>query len=163
MDGAFPNQRLTVYPSGAPKDTPTIVSRLVTGDYWQHQCALYFPQEGPYTFGSSPTHSPPLTVNDVNAVTDGWFISTASRPATRLIWTNGQYDPWRTSGVSSQFRPGGPLQSTSTTPLQIIPGGFHCSDLILTDAAANEGVQRVVDNEVKQIVEWVAEYYHHHR
>jgi hypothetical protein len=70
-----------------------------------------------------------------------------------------QYDPWRTSGVSSQFRPGGELESTPQHPVQIIPGGFHCSDLRLSNAAANAGVQKVVDNEVKQIVEWTAEYY----
>jgi len=76
-----------------------------------------------------------------------------------LIWTNGEFDPWRPAGMSSTYRPNGPLASTPEHPLQIIPGGFHCSDLILDNAAANAGVQEVVDNEVKQIVEWVAEWY----
>lgn len=91
----------------------------------------------------------------VNAYTHGWDIANS----TRLIWTNGQFDPWRSSGVSSQFRPGGPLASTASVPLQIIPGGFHCSDLILENGVVNEGVQRVIDNEVAQIKKWVGEYY----
>jgi hypothetical protein len=40
----------------------------------------------------------------------------------------------------------------------VIPGGFHCSDLILRNAAVNAGVQKVVDNEVAQIKAWVKEY-----
>ena len=70
-----------------------------------------------------------------------------------------QFDPWRTSGVSSEFRPGGPLASTAQAPLQIIPGGFHCSDLILRNGAANAGVQNVINNEIAQIKTWVSEYY----
>jgi hypothetical protein len=69
-----------------------------------------------------------------------------------------QFDPWRTSGVSSQYRPGGPLASTAQHPVNIIPGGFHCSDLILENAVVNAGVQEVVDIEVTQIVKWVSEY-----
>lgn len=61
--------------------------------------------------------------------------------------------------MSSEFRPGGPLASTEQHPVQIIPGGFHCSDLRLKNGAVNDGVQTVIDNEVKQIVKWVGEFY----
>ena len=57
------------------------------------------------------------------------------------------------------FRPDGPFVSTPEQPLQIIPGGFHCSDLIIKNGEVNEGVQTVIDNEVAQIKAWVAEYY----
>jgi hypothetical protein len=72
---------------------------------------------------------------------------------------SSEFDPWRTSGMSSQFRPDGPLPSTPEHPLQIIPGGFHCSDLIMKNGAVNAGVQTVIDNEIAQIKTWVAEYY----
>jgi hypothetical protein len=90
----------------------------------------------------------------VNKHTKGWRLE----DTTRLIWTNGQFDPWRTSGVSSDFRPGGPLASRPSAPVQIIPGGFHCSDLRLKNGQANAGVQNVIDNEVAQIVKWLAEW-----
>lgn len=61
--------------------------------------------------------------------------------------------------MSSEYRPGGPLKSRPSAPLNIIPGGFHCSDLILKNGAANAGVQKVIDAEVAQIKTWVAEYY----
>ena len=61
--------------------------------------------------------------------------------------------------MSSEYRTDGPLASTAKAPLQIIPGGFHCSDLILKNGAVNAGVQTVIDNEIAQIKTWVAEYY----
>lgn len=48
--------------------------------------------------------------------------------------------------------------STKEAPVNVIPGGFHCSDLILKNGVFNKGAQAVIDTEVKQIVEWVAEY-----
>jgi hypothetical protein len=159
--------------SGAPRNVASIVSRLVDAEYWQRQCSLFFPKEDGYTYGSATGK----TVNNVNSWTKGWSISNT----TRLIWTNGyetlysfplslcgaklltinnrQYDPWRESGVSSDFRPNGPLTSTAGAPLQVIPDGIHCSDLILKNGAANAGVQIVINNEVAQIKAWVNEYY----
>ncbi|KAM3083810.1 hypothetical protein ACMFMF_001174 [Clarireedia jacksonii] len=145
------NEPFAYWQDGAPKNRSTLVSRLVDAEYWQRQCSLFFPTEGNYTFASAKG----ATVKRVNKYTQGWKLENT----TRLIWTNGQYDPWRTSGVSSQFRPGGELQSTPQHPVQIIPGGFHCSDLRLKNGAVNAGVQKVIDNEVKQIVEWTAEFY----
>jgi hypothetical protein len=77
----------------------------------------------------------------------------------KLTYFCREFDPWRTSGVSSQFRPEGPLESTPSAPVNIIPGGFHCSDLILKNGAVNAGVQAVIDTEIAQIVEWVDEFY----
>ena len=95
----------------------------------------------------------------MNNRTDGWLLPEDAKASTRLIWTNGEFDPWRSSGVSSEYRPGGPLVSTPEQPVQIIPGGFHCSDLIASNGIANEGVQKVIDNEVAQLKTWVDEFY----
>ena len=139
------NEPFDYWQDGAPRGRPTIVSRLIDAAYWQRQCILWFPTENGYTFSSNT--SPDNNVHQVNKHTEGWRLE----DTTRLIWTNGQFDPWRTSGVSSEFRPGGPLPSTTQHPLQIIPGGFHCSDLRLMNAHVNAGVQTVVDNEVAQV------------
>jgi hypothetical protein len=145
------NQPLGYWQDGAPKNRPSIVSRLVTAQYWERQCGLYFPPSPDgFTYGRGGK-----TAHDVNGGTKGWKLTNT----TRLIWTNGQFDPWKTSGVSSEYRPGGPLQSTPQAPVQIIPGGFHCSDLLARNGKANAGVQTVIDNEVAQIKAWVAEYY----
>lgn len=62
--------------------------------------------------------------------------------------------------MSSQFRPGGPLQPTEEIAINLIPGGFHCSDLILENGAVNAGVQAVIDNEIAQIKAWVIEWHY---
>ncbi|KUJ21682.1 uncharacterized protein LY89DRAFT_729195 [Mollisia scopiformis] len=146
------NQPLDFWQDGAPRGTPTIVSRLVTAEYWQRQCALQFPEVNGYTYGST---NPNVNVHSVNKYTEGWRLE----DTTRLTWTNGEFDPWRTGSMSSQFRPGGPLNSTAQHPLHLIPGGIHCYDLIMASGLASPAVQEIIDAETAQIVEWVAEYY----
>ncbi|RFU34920.1 hypothetical protein B7463_g1407, partial [Scytalidium lignicola] len=138
---------------GAPQNQPSIVSRLLTSEYYSNQCNLYFPPENGYTYPENVNSS--INTHSVNKYTEGWGLDNT----TRLIWTNGEFDPWRPAGMSSTSRPGGPLASAPEHPVQIIPGGFHCSDLLLSNAEANEGVQQVVDSEVAQIVQWVSEWY----
>lgn len=146
------NEPFGWWQDGAPRREVTIVSRLITGEYWQRQCYMFFPTVNGYTYASnlSADHN----VHQFNKHTQGWRLE----DTTRLIWTNGQYDPWKTAGMSSEYRPGGPFPGTETAPLQIIPGGFHCTDLILRSGRVNAGAQRVIDNQVAQIVKWVAEY-----
>ncbi|OMP83342.1 putative serine protease K12H4.7 [Diplodia seriata] len=147
------NEPFDFWQDGAPAGTPSIVSRLVTAEYWERQCALFFPDDGSgFTYG----HAEGKTVADVNAYTGGWSVANAT---TRLVWTNGEFDPWKDATVSSDFRPEGPLESTAAAPVFMIPEGIHCSDLLARNGEANEGVQAVIDGEVAQIVSWVAEYY----
>jgi len=143
------NEPFSYWQDGAPSTRPSLVSRLVNASYWERQCELYFPPEGDYSYGSGSTE------DDVNARTKGWNLTDTKR----LIWTNGQYDPWKTSGMSSEFRPGGPFQGTPEQPIQVIPAGIHCSDLRYSNAKVNAGVKAVVDKQVNQIGLWVAEYY----
>lgn len=124
---------------------------MVNSAYWERQCGLFFPEEDGYTYGIAKGKG----VEDVNAYTGGWnHVNT-----TRLIWANGQWDPWRDSTVSSEFRPGGPLQSTAQAPVNVIPGGIHCSDLLLRNGQANADVMRVIDDEIAVIKGWVQEFY----
>ncbi|KAJ5217326.1 hypothetical protein N7468_010334 [Penicillium chermesinum] len=145
------NEPFFYWQDGAPSGVPSLVSRTVSADYYQRQCPLYFPTVNGHTYGSAKGK----TAADVNKWTKGWDLT----HTTRLTWTNGQFDPWRTSGVSSGFRPGGPLQSTPEAPVNIIPAGIHCSDLSAENGLVNAGVQKVIDTEVAQIKTWVAEYY----
>jgi hypothetical protein len=143
--------RFKYWQDGAPNKIPSLVSRLINSAYWERQCALFFPTEDGYTYGIAKG----LDVDAVNAYTGGWdYVNT-----TRLIWTNGEWDPWKDATVSSDFRPNGPLASTTEAPVNIIPGGIHCSDLIASNGVVNRGVQKVIDNEVAVIKGWVEEFY----
>lgn len=74
------NEPFAYWQDGAPENVSSIVSRLVTPEYWQRQCGLFFPPDAT-TYDEAG-----LTVADVNAWTGGWEITNS----TRLIWTNGQ-------------------------------------------------------------------------
>jgi hypothetical protein len=144
------NEPFGYWQGGAPAGRPSIVSRLITPAYFQRQCALYFPT-GPNgeTFNSARR-----TEADVNAYTGGWNHVNTSR----LVFTNGQYDPWREASVSAESRPGGPLKSTAGVPVNLVPGGIHCSDLIMANGAVNAGVAAVQKAEIRQIKDFVQEW-----
>ena len=133
------NEPFGYWQDGAPTGQPSIVSRLVTAEYWQRQCAIYFPPDPvtAFTFGSNRG----LTETEENAYTGGWNIENT----TRLIYTNGEFDPWREAGVSSDQRPGGPLQSSTKTPVNVVPGGFHGSDMVTQNGIVNAGCKSVID------------------
>lgn len=145
------NEPFGYWQTGAPEGRPTLVSRLVDAEWWIRQCELYFP-DGPNgeTYGIKKGR----TEGDENKYTGGWDIT----KSTRLQYTNGGYDPWREATVSSEFRPGGELQSTAQVPVHIVPGGFHTSDLITRNGAVNASAKAVIDAGVAQLVEWVKEW-----
>jgi hypothetical protein len=77
--------------SGAPNHEATIVSRLVNADYWQRQCALFFPTVNGYTYGSAI--SPDNNVHKVNSTLhsalifrDPWGVTLPEfSPGSRLF------------------------------------------------------------------------------
>lgn len=145
------NEPFGYWQDGAPESRPSIVSRLVTAEYWVRQCGLYFPK-GPH--GENYGIADGKTEEQVNAYTGGWNIDNT----TRLIYVNGDYDPWREASVSSDLRPNGPLKSTKQVPVEIVPGGFHTSDLVTMNGKVNAGCKKVQDAVIHQLATWVAQY-----
>jgi hypothetical protein len=146
------NEPFEWWPDGAPKPHPSISSRLVTAEYWARQCALYFPP-GPNneTYGLAKGK----TAHDVNTYTGGWNMTNNT---TRLLYVNGEFDPWREASMSSDFRPGGPLNWTAQMPVFVVPGGSHCSDLYTENGVVNEGAKHVIDAVIRQLKVWVEEW-----
>lgn len=95
------------------------------------------------------------TTAQLNKRTLGWDQTNTKR----LMWINGQYDPWRPATVSADERPGGPLKSTKDAPVFVIPKAAHCNDYIYYNANANPAAKKIFDSMVKTIVGWVDEFY----
>lgn len=66
--------------SAAPAGIPSIVSRLVTAEYFSRQCGLFFPPVDGFTYASA--HG--TRANAVNAWTHGWYGTTE-----RVMWAQG--------------------------------------------------------------------------
>ncbi|PVH97482.1 serine carboxypeptidase [Periconia macrospinosa] len=145
------NEPFGYWQDGAPTNRPSIVSRLVDSKYWIDQCALFFP-DGPNgeTYGIKKGK----TEEDVNKWTGGWD----NRNTSRLLYVNGEVDPWREATVSAESRPGGPLKSTEQQPVLMVPGGFHVSDLVTRNADASPGAKAVMDEAVAILAGWVDEW-----
>ncbi|KAF3071047.1 putative serine protease K12H4.7 [Daldinia childiae] len=142
------NEPFEYWQDGAPIGRPSIVSRLVNKAYWRSQCPLWFPE---LEYGIAKGKS----AKDVNKYTGGWSESNV----TRLMMTNGQWDPWRDSTLSSKFRPGGPKESTPEFPIRVVEQGTHCSDLYGQNWAVNPGAKAIADEQVANMAEWVQEFY----
>ncbi|KAK3995696.1 putative serine protease EDA2 [Cladorrhinum sp. PSN332] len=142
------NEPFGWWQTAAPKGEKSLLSRAINAEYQKSACYGLFPPEGDAQ--ANTWKVPELT----NLFTDGWFLET-----TRVLWVNGEFDPWRSASISSDFRDDGPFQSTAKQPVFVIKGGRHCSDL---DAYSGERVQeigRVQRQAVSQMVKWVKEFY----
>ncbi|KAJ4411335.1 hypothetical protein N0V82_009024 [Gnomoniopsis sp. IMI 355080] len=147
------NQPMAWYHTGAPAGTTSLVSRLKTAQYYQRQCDMAFPTIDNATYGSNG--KPEQAAQDFNTLTGGWDITSTSR----LLFVNGELDPWRSGGVSSPQRPGGPLASTADMPVILVPGAHHNADLATAAGTANADVKAAQTNATAQIKQWVAEFY----
>lgn len=136
--------------SGAPEGRPTVFSRLVDAEYYQRQCALWFPTEDGDTFGSNRG----LTAESVNSRTKGWDAT----DTTRLLYVNGEFDPWRSASVASEFRPGGPFNGTDEVPAILIAGSRHCNDLLISNGDVNAAVASAQKAAISQLSAWVDEF-----
>lgn len=131
-----------------PDDHPTIVSRLVNRTYYEDRCRFHFP-EGGYGLEKNKT------AEDISDWTGGWTVTNTSR----LMYANGQYDPWRDATVSSASRPGGPLESTPELPVRVIPGGTHCSDVYAENWEVNPEAKKIAYEQAEEMKRWVNEFY----
>lgn len=126
------------------------MTRLATADYYKRQCGLYFPSEGTNTYSSAKGK----TEAAVNQETHGWD----NTDTKRLLFSNGEFDPWRSASVSSHFRPGGEFNGTADVPVIVIEGAIHCNDLSVRNAI-HPSIASAQDAEVKQITAWVNDFY----
>ncbi|KAK1960861.1 hypothetical protein LY78DRAFT_685318 [Colletotrichum sublineola] len=118
----------------APKDGPTIVSRFGTAEY-------------------NRRHG--KTAADVNSKYDGWLFTNT----TRMVWTNGELDPLLDATVSSEIRPGGPLQSSAGVQVYLIPGAHHATDLFMKNGDLNADIKTAITGVVSNLTTWVNEFY----
>lgn len=138
--------------AGSPDSTVGYPAPLYNIDYWRAQCPIYFPEVNGHQVGMVKG----VRADDVNRRTGGW----GNVNTTRLIWINGEYDPWRSASVESDFRPGGPFGGgDDERPSYVIPKAAHCNDMLMRNAEANPGVRKVVDAEVAKMKEWVDAFY----
>ncbi|KAK4459815.1 putative serine protease EDA2 [Cladorrhinum samala] len=144
------NEPFFYFQTAAPPGHPSLSSRANNAEYYDRLCRNFFPSQRQAKSSASNGR----TAEALNAMTDGWFVNT-----TRLLWVNGEFDPWRSASVSSEFRPGGPLQSTDDTPVYLIKGARHCNDLFTWWGERNQEIGLVQQQAVAKMSGWVKDFY----
>ncbi|KAF4948332.1 hypothetical protein FSARC_13773 [Fusarium sarcochroum] len=137
---------------GNESDSGLVPSALTRHSKYK-ECQREFPDVDGYSFGWKRGHD----AQRVNEITGGWSVTNTER----VMWVNGEYDPWIGATVSSKWRPGGPLKSTEEAPVWVIPKAAHCNDVWTTNRA-DPGTRKVIDAVVKQMEKWVSDYYKSH-
>ncbi|CEJ82356.1 hypothetical protein VHEMI02426 [[Torrubiella] hemipterigena] len=145
------NEPFQQWQASAPGvDTGLIPSFLTMKDL-RDQCDRFFPDVNGKTFGLKNGR----TTEDIVKLTGGWdYINT-----TRLVYVNGEYDPWIQETVSSPRRPGGPLQSTPEVPVYVVPKAAHCPDMVMANIWANEANTEIFHKVFKTLTTWIGEFY----
>ena len=82
-----------------------------------------------------------------------WIAATSAfssaTSASNIVFSNGQYDPWRSGGVLTNL--------SSTVHAIDIEHGAHHLDLMFADPADPVSVQVARDQELAAIKQWVAD------
>lgn len=128
-----------------------MVSKFYTTAIARAQCAPLFPDTDGFQYGLKMGR----TTEQIVEKTTGW----ENVNTTRLIYVNGEFDPWRPETVSSEQRPGGPLAFTPEVPVFLVKDGTHCADLRMTNVVANTALTKQVKEMRSIMSKWTAEFY----
>lgn len=80
--------------------------------------------------------------------THGW-----SAQFYKVIFVNGQFDPWKSATESSDYRPIGPMVSTDDVPVFIVEGGVYSPGLWIDNDIPAEW--SVVQNCLERMGAWL--------
>ncbi|CEJ90071.1 hypothetical protein VHEMI05879 [[Torrubiella] hemipterigena] len=154
FDWMLCNEPFEWWQSWSRLDTTGFLSKLWT---WQDdiasRCEGQYPDTNGFQYGLKKGH----TYHEVNKRTGGW----RNVNTTRLVWINGEFDPWKAATVSWDGRPGGALQSTPEVPVYVFKNAGHCNDYITANADTVEG-KHIFDATRGHFRQWVAEFYKEH-
>jgi hypothetical protein len=138
------------YGVAPPPEYPSLLSQFVNDAYHARICDMSF---APKVNGSKvPVKH--RTYAELNKFTGGYL---GRGNSTRILYMNGEWDPWLHTTVSSRFRPGGPMKSSKNVIVNVIPQGAHTIDL---DARCNQNptCKEILEGAVRQMVTWVSEF-----
>ncbi|TBU29166.1 peptidase S28 [Dichomitus squalens] len=126
---------------GAPEGTPRIVSSYLTAAHNERLCQYEFP--GAFWGLKKVSLLNALTVDKTYG---GWDTTTE-----RLIFANGERDPWREATVAAA------LATRNSTDLQphLLSDGFHCSDMS-RGSAISPRIAAVQKQALQYMTQWHA-------
>lgn len=141
------NEPFGWYQTGPPTpDSTSIILSALRPEHYQRRCALAFPETNGFRAGSIVG----FTAEHLNAWTKGW-----DTPYDRVLFVNGENDPWRSATVAADYRPGGPVATSDEIPSLIVEKGDHVPDLVLGDSPYQAAV---IEKAVEIMGVWLGDW-----
>lgn len=141
------NEPFGWYQVGPPEsDGCNIVSAQLRPEQYSRRCPLMFPETNGFVSGSVTG----FTEKHLNMYTKGW-----NAPYKRVFFANGEFDPWRSATLSSDYRPGGPVNTTDA-PVYVVKGGVHTPELFIDEE--DPYTWPVAEAAIKQMGIWLDEW-----
>ncbi|KAI0332896.1 peptidase S28 [Cubamyces sp. BRFM 1775] len=128
---------------GAPEGTPSLISHLVTPEYFERECPYFFPE----AFTSPPNSD--LRTARTNERYGGWNVT-----IEHLIFANGRRDPWRDTTVAAD----GSTNLGSDLNPHLLGEGFHASDMSMLEGDADPSVRAVQLKALQYLSQWLSEW-----
>ncbi|KAI1147343.1 serine carboxypeptidase S28 [Nemania diffusa] len=142
------NEPFGWYQTGPPKsDGTNIISSALRPEHYQRRCPLAFPETNGFQAGSVVG----FTAEHLNMWTKGW-----DAPYERVLFVNGEHDPWRSATIAADSRPGGPVESSDAIPALVVEKGVHVPDLILEDDSPYQ--TPVIEKAVEIMGSWLKDW-----
>ncbi|KAK1771687.1 serine carboxypeptidase S28-domain-containing protein [Phialemonium atrogriseum] len=134
---------------GADGQQQHVVSSFLRPDHYERTCPLQFPETNGFvpgiTRGFTPAH--------LNLYTGGGWDA----DFRRVLFVNGEFDPWIEATVSARRRPGGPRNSTGDgdAPVLVIRNGMHAPELVINDVPEELSV---LPDQIAVMERWLGEW-----
>lgn len=144
------NEPFQQWQASAPGDTGLIPKFLTMQDL-RDQCDRFFPDVDGFQYGLKAGR----TTEEIVKLTGGWDFTNT----TRLLYVNGEYDPWLMETVSSPSRPRGPLKSTPEVPVFVVPKAAHCPDMVMRNVNSNKELAEIYAQTHKIMTGWISDFY----
>ncbi|RYP61563.1 hypothetical protein DL771_010084 [Monosporascus sp. 5C6A] len=128
-------------------DGTNIVSAAMQETYYARWCPLMFPETNGFMTGSARG----FNETHLNLWTGGW-----NSDFEKVIFVDGQYDPWREATVSSDYRPEDCAYNTTEAPAFIVQGGAHCPEMFIDES--DPYTWSVVQSSVEIMAGWIKEW-----
>ncbi|KAI9497855.1 hypothetical protein BDB00DRAFT_543118 [Zychaea mexicana] len=126
----------------APLWIPTIVSRKLDTRWYQRQCPLLF---GEHNVPARPQW------RAINKEYEGWHIK-----LDRVFWIDGEYDPWRTLSVQSDWAPDRRHWNEKDARYAVLPHSVHHWDFFVSDYVS-EDIKQLQKDMFTTLSAWIAD------
>lgn len=142
---------LLLLAAGDVGGSSSIILAAIDVNHYTQECNYMFPTSS----GTPGNFNLGADSNATDSTFKGWNLM-----AKNLFVVNGEFDPWRSASLSSNYAP--KFVDTPTQDINVIPGAHHCWDFYLPNAELDANVNATRKEGLGKVYGWLGEWYGNH-